>query len=246
MVLSEYLTSLLDGSTWGPGVVIPGGVPAQMMYRFLRTAILDRHIYLTKIVGFKFTTSTPTSGNSNTSIARESQIGDSYVEMVANLYDKLFLTAANHNITVELQKGSNDVPTSQFLTSEGVQQRVLYTNPYLVRCLSGDVTLHLQLSYSSGFKSSHKNSRPLMEGYFPCYTDFSLQDFVRVLPRDRYDADPGIHLRYYNGMTQEIFLTILRSYQMFIETNVVRREDQEWVSVLEQSTITTQRVITGR
>ena len=110
--------------------------------RFLRQAILDRHICVTKAIGVSFTNHTPSMKRAAHMVALEGYetVGESYPELMLKMQDKLFLdfTTPLGNIgVVPLQVvpklGENTVPDLSFkkslMESNSSAVKVLYTNP---------------------------------------------------------------------------------------------------------------------
>ena len=76
------LDDILDKYQWSPlGIITPDAVTARKVFKFLREAILDNHIYVTKAIGFKFDSNYTARSHTGTYIARHVQIGDSYAEV---------------------------------------------------------------------------------------------------------------------------------------------------------------------
>ena len=85
------LKKILNELQWTPyGIACPDAKTAHTVHKFLREAVLDRHIYLSKIIGFAVKSSTHFSVYSGTYIARHVQLGESYPELTVKLSDKIY------------------------------------------------------------------------------------------------------------------------------------------------------------
>ena len=143
--------------------------------------------------------------------------------------DLIVLNTEVKSVKFNLHKGENFTTDSQFYESR-TPYDVIYTNPYLCRCLRGEVILELKLQYDCGYAPIEKNSG-LVTGrsnYFPCFTDYSLQEYVRILPMDPAGDARTIPIRYYNGFTKEQFQTLLKSW-LAIAKRDKREEEQKWL-----------------
>lgn len=212
--------------------------------RFLRQAILDRHICVTKAIGVSFTNHTPSMKRAAHLVALEGYetVGESYPELMLKMHDKLFLdfTTPLGNIgVVPLQVvpklGENTVPDLSFkkslMESNSSAVKVLYTNPYVMNLLATPLVMVIHTYYSSGYLDMSKTSRIMEDKIFPFNTDFSLQDYVRILPPR--PGDTAIKLRFFNGMTRNYFIAILSRWKQYLETNNCRREEKLWLQQLE-------------
>ena len=212
--------------------------------RFLRQAILDRHICITKAIGVSFTCHTPTMKRAAHTVALEGYetVGESYPELMLNMQDKIFLdftTSIASTGVVALQAvpklGENYLPTLMFkkslMEADTSAVRVLHTNPYVMNLLATPLVMVVHTYYASGYLDMSKTSRIMDDKVFPFNTDFSLQDYVRILPPR--PGDTAIKLRYYNGMNRNYFIAILKRWRQYIETNNCRKEERLWMQQLE-------------
>ena len=195
------LDMILDKLSWNPyGIVCPDSATAKKVHKFLREAILDSHVYITKVVGFSVSESNNAKTNSGNMIARHSNVGESYPEIMTNLSDKIFLDTQEDTYVMKLHQGLNTLNDNSF---EGKlfdpTAKVLYSKPDICCCLSKETMFELKLKYDCGYSSMATNSALIDGEYFPCYTYFTLEPYVRILP-----MLPGatvVPVRYYNGCT---------------------------------------------
>lgn len=223
MILDEVLNA-----QWSPyGVTAASAADAKRFHKFLREAVLDRHICTHKVIGFLIDSNVATRGHVGTYIARHMQIGESYPQMIVNLLDKVFLDIKANSAKCLLKTGLNTLDNNSFGDGRNATYEVLRTNPEICRCLFNETYLTVKLAYDAGYRSMQENSKELGGKYFPCYTDFSLSDFVRVLP-----MQPGsklIPVRFYSGMTLDKFKQILLEWKAFAGTGGLRKEDGVWL-----------------
>ena len=223
MILDNVLNA-----QWTPyGVKCNSALEAKQIHKFLREAVLDRHICLHKAIGFKVNSNVAYRSYVGTYIARHMQLGESYPQMVVNLLDKVFLNVNANSAKCLLNTGSNTLDKVSFGDGRSKTYDVLYTDSELCRCLYDSTYFTVKLKYDCGFHSMDENSKELPSDYFPCYTDYSLTDYVRVLPMG--DDVNIVPIRFYNGMTVEKFLDILKEWRVYINTGCLRKEDALWL-----------------
>lgn len=219
---------ILNNITWTPyGLECGNPNTAKVVHKFLREAVLDRHIYVSKVVGFAIKTNNTFRPFSGMSIARHKQIGESYPEIMVNLQDKVFLNDNADCLDTLLTTGMNTVTDNPFGDLRDYKAEVLYVNPNICRCLMKETIFRVQLQYDCGYRSMAENSKSLGNEFFPCYTDYSLVDYFRVLP-----MSPGstlVPLRYYNGATEAQFKDILTKWLLHIKTNSLKKEESLWM-----------------
>lgn len=223
------LNTILDKLQWTPyGIECGSPELAKVVHKFLREAVLDRHIFVTKVVGFTITSNSKTDVVTGNYIARHSQIGESYPEIMVNLLDKLFLDVNDDYSDMLLMTGMNTCENNSFGDLRDFKAQMLYLNPAICRCLTGNTILRVRLTYDCGYKSMAENSKLLTNEFFPCYTDYSISEFVRVLPM--VQPSSLVPIRYYNGMTIDIFKNILAKWNIYLMSNNVKSEEKTWVS----------------
>lgn len=211
--------TLMKDMAWGPnGVTCPDEATGKEIYKFLYEAVLDSHIYVTKSIGFSVQNETA-HNRLGTYIARNSQIGESYTEMMNNIQDKIFLNTAEPVIKVRGTRG--------ILDCSAIETPILYTKNYLCRVLDGTVTLHLKLCTNCGYMTMEHTSKQLDSKFFPMNTYFNLSDYVRIIPET--DNHKQTQIRYYNGMDVEKFKGILNRYMGMIQQEFISEEEAKWV-----------------
>lgn len=223
------LKKILNELQWTPyGIACPDAETAHTVHKFLREAVLDRHIYLSKIIGFAVKSSTHFSVYSGTYIARHVQLGESYPELTVKLSDKIFLNTDADYLNMHLEAGMNTCIKNSFGDLRDYKAEVLYTNPEVCRCLVDETVFCVRLQYDNGYRSMAENSKILDKEFFPCNTDYSLADYVRVLPIQ--PGDTLVPIRYYNGCTMANFQDILSKWYIYLQTGNIKSEEKEWVS----------------
>lgn len=223
MILQDIINNL----QWTEfGVICSNPQSAKLVHKFLREAVLDRHIYINKVIGYHIMSGTSIRSYANKTISRHKQIGESYPEIVVLMKDKVFLSDVKESITT-LKTGLNRMSTNTWTDVDGV----LFTDDTICRCLNGECRFKVTLQYDCGFRSMAQNSNVLDGKFFPCFTDYSLQEYVRVLP-----MQPGtttVPIRYYNGMTVDTFKSILSKWAEYIQQHGLKKEEQEWMQNFE-------------
>lgn len=205
---------------------------AKIVHKFLREAILDRHLPVTKVIGFKIKSSNTFRVAQSTYIARHKQIGESYPEIMNNLSDKVWLDVGSNDAHIPLNTGMNTLentmvqPNHQFTVD--TPPTVLYVNPNICRCLQKTADLEIILKIGTGYSSMAANSKEIDSSYFPCSTDFSVAEFFRILP---FTSETNVvPIRYYNGATPEVLKQLLNLWKTEMEYKVIERGDRRWLS----------------
>lgn len=217
---------LLHGCVWnGNTIIAPSEEDAKVIHKFLREAVLDSHLYVTKVIGFAIGAA-DSRNQSDTYISRHTQMGDSYVEMMVNLQDKVFINAPDNELTLLLEPGEVYVKDG-YVQSFHTQIRTLSTSPYICRNLSKECLLQLRLATSCGYRSIDANSHLIDESYFPMYTHFNISDYVRVIPKR--EGLNYITLSFYHGFTVEDFKTVLENNYKLYQQHAMRKGEEKWV-----------------
>lgn len=224
MIVDKILNEL----QWTPyGIQCPSTEIAWQVHKFLREAILDYHLYVTKIIGFRINSNNTFRSHAGTYIARHMQIGESYPELLVKMLDKVFLDIGTQDLTAMLHAGANTLPDTTFTNERNEIVKTLYTDPELCRVIEKDCMLQVKTLYSCGHNSMQQNSKQIGSEYFPCYTDFSVMDYFRVLPIQPNDT--LVPIRSYNGATLDDLKTILIKYLLHINMSGIRKDELTWV-----------------
>lgn len=222
------LDSIINKLQWTPyGIACTDTATTRIVHKFLREAILDRHIYVHKIIGFAVNSTKEFRPYSGVYIARHKQLGESYPEIMVNLQDKVFINTLGDSLDTVLVTGENNVIDQPFGDMRDYKAEVLYTNPYICRCLDKETIFRVRIQYDCGFKSMADNTKSLEDQFFPCYTDYSLSDYLRVLP-----MEPGatlVPIRYYHGITEAQFKDILTAWYVYVQTGSLKEEETLWM-----------------
>ena len=90
------LDYVLNKTVWTPyGIECSDHATAKKVHKFMREAVLDRHICIRKVIGFSIHGDNGNKLYSGTYIARHINMGDSYPELAVVYSDKVFMTTAN-------------------------------------------------------------------------------------------------------------------------------------------------------
>lgn len=225
------LNYILNDAVWTPyGIQCSSPAVAKNVHKFLREAVLDRHIYISKVIGFAVRGDNGNQLCSGTYIARHINMGDSYPELSVVYSDKVFLTQ-NKSVNLHLHVGGNNI--SELACTANPSVEVLYVNDYAGRALTQSAIVCLQLMYSSGYRSMADNSKVLSSEFFPCNTDFSLQEFVRVLPFGPGEVTNVVPVRFYNNMTQAQFRDILTQWLIYSKSSMANGDELKWMHSFE-------------
>lgn len=222
------LDYILNKTVWTPyGIECGDHATAKQVHKFMREAVLDRHICIRKVIGFSIHGDNGNKLYSGTYIARHLNMGDSYPELAVIYSDKVFITSANQ-VNLFMQVGENQISKLAQMANPAFE--VLFTNDYAGRALSQSATVCLRLHYGSGYRSMADNSKILDPEFFPCNTDFSIQNFVRVLPFAPGDTTSTlVPIRYYNNMTESQFRDILTTWLIHGKSNNLNSEELKWM-----------------
>lgn len=221
MLLNDILSG---GVKFTPtGIQCSSETGAMKVFKFMREAILDRHVYVSKAVAVKFTNDVHSRSYTDGKLHMEGyyNCGESYPELMVNLLDKVFLVAPSQD-KVEFQCKPGVVNMRDVMPAG----RYLCENEYVLRTLTNSMTLEVMLRYGSGFSSMSKNSK-IAAGAFPFYTDYSLQEYVRVLPM--MPGETFIKMKFLKGMTLEKFMEILLNWNVVMENQSAAREELIWL-----------------
>ncbi len=221
MFLDNLLTSAVQ---WTPqGIQCPNEAIAMKAFKFMREAVLDRHISISKAVGARFTNDIHgrASTDGKMHIEGHYNCGESYPELMVNLSDKIYL-------------GDPGVEKVTYLCNPGIvtvndireEIKTLCLKPYVLRTLSNIMTLEVIVRYGSGFSSMSQNSHITNE-MFPFYTDYSLAEFVRVLPM--MPGETFIKMKFLKGMTLHDFLLILNRWNNAVKARDIDKEELIWL-----------------
>lgn len=214
------LETLLKDATWNEkGVHCGDETVGKKVYDFLYELILDSHLYVTKPIGFYIENST-SYAKTGTYIARNSQVGESYPELMTNLQDKVFLHSTVPVIKADMSSGK--------ITTDVFKEDVLCMSNYVCRVTDGTCKLVVKLATDCGYKTLKDTSKQLDSKFFPMNTYFNINDFVRILPK--VDGFKDITLRYYHGMKPDMLYEMLQRYMGMINNMSISEEEKEWVS----------------
>lgn len=222
------LETILNKLEWTPyGIACPNPETAKIVHKFMREAVLDRHIYLSKVIGFTINSNNTFRPYAGTYIARHKQIGESYPEIMVMLQDKVFVNTSCNELTAALGTGMNTVLTSPFQSDRDTVVETLYVNPEICRCLTKQTNFKVKIEYDCGYRDMATNSKRISQDYFPCYTDYTLHEYVRVLPME--EGSTLVPIRYYNNMSIDTFKQILTKWFIYIQTNSLKKEESLWL-----------------
>lgn len=221
MLLDNIINGTVQITEKGIQCATPDG--AWRVFNFMRQAILDRHIYISKAVGVQFVKDVhaKASVNGNIHIEGYYNCGESYPELMVHLSDKIYLVPPNtESIDIQCNPGVVNVP--DVLNTAGV----LYRDPYMLRVLTNSMVMRLILKYDCGFRTMSYNSK-VSSKMFPFYTDNSLADFVRVLPMER--GQTFVPMKFLHGMNVVKFNMILKNWHTAIVARDINKEELLWL-----------------
>lgn len=221
MLLNDILSG---GVEWTPqGIQCSTEAGTMKVFKFIREAVLDRHIYISKAVGARFTNDIHGKASTDGKIHIEGHYncGESYPELMVHLNDKIYLVEPSME-TLNFTCRPGVVNITDVMVASGV----LYLDPYLLRVLTNVMTLEVTIRYGCGFSSMSKNSR-IKSDMFPFYTDYSLAEYVRVLPT--MPGEKFIKMKFLNGMTVDKFLNILKRWSKAVDARDVSKEELIWL-----------------
>lgn len=227
MILDDVLELNWDAS----GIQCYSYEEAWIVHKFMREAIMDRHVYLSKVSSFSITSAFKFAKPGIKSIARHPQIGESYIEIMKNLQDKIFFTNAK-SLSIELACGVNNI-SNVVVKDTGSNSVVnLHVTDEICRCLTQTATLKIRLFYGCGYRDMAVNSEGLTAGYFPCIQDYNLQPYVRVCPLPK--GTTKVPMRYYNGLSPALLkLSIFTKWQGIVKARDITEEELKWLSGFE-------------
>lgn len=228
-MLSDILMSQVQ---WTPyGIVCRDSEQAKMLHKFLREAILDRHVYISKAVSFTFDISNPVNAESNKSIGRNANIGESFPDIINNLSDKVFYKTNAKHAKIDLFAKNNTMSDSRFM-NRIEELEVLYINPNICRLIAGTGALHINIDYNCGFSSMSDNSATKPKSHFPCYTDFSIAEYFRIPPMEK--GASLVPIRYYYNATPDVLQSILIKWLLPENRDQIKEEEKLWLQRYDQ------------
>ena len=223
---------LSNDSAWTDyGINLPDQTTAKQVHKFLREALLDRHIYVTKVTAFKFDMTEHITASRKCTVGRKVVVGESYPEVLNNLQNKVFYRTGASSAIADLGTGVNSLDSVAF-QFRGSELPVLYDNPYLCRVIKGTGKLHVKLVWDCGFRDMNANSHKFESrentDYFPCYTDFSLNEFFRIPPMAQNST--MVCIRCYHNASLDAFRMMLVKWLHANNRAKLREEERQWLS----------------
>lgn len=214
------LETLIKDVAWSEkGIHCNDNEVGKKVYDFLYELILDSHLYVTKPIGFYIENSTSYS-KTGTYIARNSQVGESYPELMTNLQDKVFLHSTAPVVKADMSCGK--------MTTDIFGEDVLCVSNYVCRVLDGNCRIVVKLATDCGYKTLKETSKQLDSKFFPMNTYFNINDFVRVIPT--VGDYRNVELRYYYGMSYKTLQEMLHRYLGMLNNMNVSEEERAWAS----------------
>lgn len=216
---------------WTPdGVICPDEQTYRRVHRFLRELILDRHLYLNKAVGFKVYSPVIMRRANDIEISRHENLAESYVEMSLHIQDKIFLDNKDNEFVVTVQQGEGTIDNSVFRSvANQLPVTVLHRDPHIARVIKQYCTITVRTSYFCGYIGVERNSKYLDSEYFPLYTDYSIQDYVRVLPPMPTDGFT-VRIKYFSGMSSEQLQSLIEDYRLMYTSGKLKGSEKKWLS----------------
>ena len=219
---------VLNNCTWTPyGVTCPDANTTLIVHKFLREAILDRHIYVCKVIGFEMHSPVAIRPHVGTYIARNVLVADSYPEIMVNIQNMFFLHNKSCVARSALYAGPIYSDNTDFVVDGRDCLKAINSDPYMMRVLDKHILLNLQISYDCGYRGPAKNSKTLDKQFFPCCTDFYVGDYFRVLPPTFGSKE--IRINYYSNCTPDNLRTLLENWSNLVKARDIRKEELTWV-----------------
>lgn len=247
--LKEILHPLIsEGIYLNNEIRFPSVDKAMKAHKFLREAILEREVPITKAIGVEFVLD-PSSTSGKEPLSREASIplegyskcGESYPELMVNLQDKVWLTSRYIDYFLGHAEESSDCRMNAPTLEMQVHNHSLYQDKSMPVCLmlkdkvfrnmyNDRLAIKIHVAYGRGLVSLSRNSRRLMSlvpkiasrEAFPFQTDYSLAPFIRVLPVRQYTE--SVPIMCLHGMTGELFRGVLVDWLNFLEDETDERE----------------------
>lgn len=234
MILSEVIQ---HSAAWDSvGYHCTDAEQYRRFYRFLRQAILDRHIPQSKVIGVSYIKSDKSIKRlkSFVNIEGNDSVGESFPELMLNLQDKIFLPTQAPSRTLKqysctLPTGVHTIMDSKIQDAEQRAVPVLYTKPDMCTVMNDSVIIELHIYYGCKYMDMSATSHLLTKNVFPFYVDYSLQDYIRILPRRPEDTDNTIKIRMYNGMTKDLFIQLLYDWETALSNIDFGTEEKLWL-----------------
>lgn len=229
-IIRMVVDTVLKECIWTPyGVQCNDDTQYKILLTFLRELILDRHLYINKAIGFRIHSTISLRRLNALEISRHENIGESYVEMSLFIQDKIFLDNKEKEFSVVVQHGDGSILNSTVIGCQSsLPVSTLYQDPHICTVLKGNCTVFIATSYNCGYTKVERNSRFLTPEYMPVYTDYSVQDYVRVLPPMPTDNNV-VQLRYFNGMNENVFRNLLTDYALAYSNGKLKAKEKKWL-----------------
>lgn len=235
MILSEVIQSQANWDSIG--IHCTDAVQFKRFHTFLREAVLDRHIPHHKIIGVSYMRGNKSLKRmrSFVNIEGNDSVGESFPELMRNLQDKIVLfdgvpTKELMECTCTVTTGPNKLPDTVFKQKDtDITIEVLYLNDNMCVVMDDVVILQVFAYYNLGYMDMARTSHVLSKSVFPFYVDYSLQDYVRVLPPPPGDTSNIVRVRFYHGMTKEKFISILSKWEQSMANIDFGTEEKLWL-----------------
>lgn len=185
----------------GNKIDIPG-MDVRSAHALFRETILDGKVPVTMPIGFSIIS--PQTLSLTTAVGRNPSCQEATVAIAANVSGIIFV-GANDNI-VQSDEATGAITTgSATWKCKGTKNCTpICKDTYLFTGIR-PVSIKFFVHQNAGFHPMSENADIIKKStFFPLNTVHTLIDYVRVLPA----YSNGIEVRYYNGMTPELFQRI--------------------------------------
>lgn len=182
----------------GTSIMLPGVSDIQEAHRLFRTTILDGQVPVRMPIGF--TINSYKHPGAYSILDRNKSCQEATVAIATNISGIIFV-GNEDSICVSEEKAGVITTGNVLWTSKGKASCTpVNKDRYLLTALD-PVAILFHVAENTGFRSMAENSKLIKRGYFPLNTVHSLNDYIRVLP----EYSDHIEVRYFNGMTPELF-----------------------------------------
>lgn len=168
----------------------------------LREAILDGHIPISMPIGFSL--SSPKSASFMNAIDRHTCCQESMIAVASNVSNIIFVGDMSEIVDTEEQVGTLTTGNVRWRSKGRYGCKPINPEQHMLTATE-PMTVRFFMKKAAGYHSMAENAKSIGDdAYFPLNTNHTLINYVRVLPM----VTDHIEVRYFNGMTPEMFTTI--------------------------------------
>lgn len=173
----------------------------------LRKAILDGEIPITMPIGFAL--NSPRNTSFISAIDRNHSCQESMIAVASNVSNIILVGDMGEVVDIEEKVGVITTGNAQWRSKGVYRCRPINPEQHMFTATE-PMSVKFFVHKAAGYHSMAENAAVIGDStYFPLNTVHTLIDYVRVLPL----TGDAIEVRYYNGMTPELFLDIWNAAQ---------------------------------